>query len=165
MEYSRGASASKPELVTPRKEAGEPRHQHHKRDEIADPQQNGSADHASREKLRHWHASGPLVIDDELTAGCNIDSRAHPHDQIPNVPPRRPAHYQKLDRIGQCADQHYRQTERQNAADIEQRLPINHVDQPGREQSNHHPRRAETRSTAAQSPPAGLIAVCIPRPD
>ena len=37
------------------------------------------------------------------------------------------------------ADQHYRQTERQNAADIEQRLPANRIDQPRREQSNHHP--------------------------
>jgi hypothetical protein len=101
--------------------------------------QNGSVDHASREKLRHRQASGPLVIDDELTAGCNIDSRADPHDQIPIIPPRRPAHYQKLDRIGQRPDQHYRQTERQNAADIEQRLPTNRIDQPGREQSNYHP--------------------------
>src|SRR5262249_29415531 len=67
LEYSKGASAIKPELVTPRKKPANPV----TNIEIADPQQNGSADHASREKLRHRHASGPLVIDDELTAGCN----------------------------------------------------------------------------------------------
>ena len=113
--------------------------QHHKGDEIAGPQQKGSASPASGEKLPHRYAPGLFAVDDKLTVGGNVNSRANLDQQIPNLPPGCPAHNQEFDRIGQCANQNYRQTERQNAADVEQRLPTNRIDQPRCEESGHHP--------------------------